>query len=493
MNKGLVALFLASIVILFFQNCGPQFKANDSTSLGSNSQSGIPRLVQAIPDSDILNSSTVDPARNPSVLNISKNVLGSTLKIGAHTNFSYAIHSLTFRGKEFIDSLDHGRELQSASSFDGYGECFNPTEAGSRDDGGIQSKGKSLSVGYSILNNVLTTRTDMAFWLAPGTNYGGNCGSRTDYTQALNRTERGNHLLDKRVTIGFAGIENAIEYVVTFHVPEAHTQGGTFEALTGYMPNDFSAFWSFDPSSNSLSTLSDGPGEQSLPVILATRDSNFAMGVYSPELPQNQFLGAGYGRFRFPDTTKWNCVFREISVLAKDYTYRCYVVIGTLAEVQRGLSQVYQVFHPGSTPSGSTTTTTTMPSDLPAAQLIKIYRFFNGSDNFETAVYDEGINAGYVDQNDFFQIYTVNGSGKVPIYRCIVQSTGDHFVSLDNNCENEKLEGQYGFVYSQAQAGLKPLFRFRSVVSGDHAVTSLDVGDNGLVGYVKEGILGYVP
>src|SRR5205823_5835380 len=47
-----------------------------------------------------------------------------------------AVHSLTWNGKEFLDSFDHGRQMQSAASFDGGGrfvpETFNPTEAGSR-------------------------------------------------------------------------------------------------------------------------------------------------------------------------------------------------------------------------------------------------------------------------------------------------------------------------------------------------------------------------
>lgn len=57
-----------------------------------------------------------------------------------------AIHSLTWNGDELIDSADHGRELQSAASFDCglpanefWAERFNPTEAGSRDDGGGES------------------------------------------------------------------------------------------------------------------------------------------------------------------------------------------------------------------------------------------------------------------------------------------------------------------------------------------------------------------
>ena len=36
-----------------------------------------------------------------------------------------AIHSLTWNGKEFVDSADHGRQIQSASNFDG-GKTFIP-------------------------------------------------------------------------------------------------------------------------------------------------------------------------------------------------------------------------------------------------------------------------------------------------------------------------------------------------------------------------------
>src|SRR3982751_3635344 len=64
-----------------------------------------------------------------------------------------AIHSLTWDGKEFIDSHDHGRQLQSAASFDCgsskefWAECFNPTEAGSRTDGtGDKSSSKLLRI-----------------------------------------------------------------------------------------------------------------------------------------------------------------------------------------------------------------------------------------------------------------------------------------------------------------------------------------------------------
>ncbi|MDP1977640.1 hypothetical protein [Undibacterium sp.] len=38
-----------------------------------------------------------------------------------------AVCSLTWRGKEFINDYDHGRQLQSASSFDNLGESFKAT------------------------------------------------------------------------------------------------------------------------------------------------------------------------------------------------------------------------------------------------------------------------------------------------------------------------------------------------------------------------------
>src|SRR3954451_13237272 len=64
-----------------------------------------------------------------------------------------AIHSLRWNGKEFIDSHDHGRQLQSAASFDCgqagefWAERFNPTEAGSRADGaGDRSSSKLLQM-----------------------------------------------------------------------------------------------------------------------------------------------------------------------------------------------------------------------------------------------------------------------------------------------------------------------------------------------------------
>jgi hypothetical protein len=100
---------------------------------------------------------------------------------------------------------------------------------------------------------------------------------------------------------------------VTFSLPigERHRQA-VFEAVTGYMPQEFQRFIQFNPESGDLEPLSDGPGEQRLPIVFAVPGGTHAMGIYAPPQPARNRAGPTYGRFRFPveKVVKWNCVFR---------------------------------------------------------------------------------------------------------------------------------------------------------------------------------------
>lgn len=273
----------------------------------------------------------------------------SEIVITTTARLAGAIHSLTWNGQEFIDSADHGRQLQSAASFDCakhgefWAECYNPTEAGSRADGAGPSSSSRL-LQLSTDGPELRTTSQMAFWLAPGEQSAGR--------PALNATILSNHLVSKRVHIGHQRLDQVIEYEVTFTVPagERHTHG-QFEALTGYMPAEFARFWRFVPDSGQLEPLDDGPGEQSHPVVLATVAGTHAMGIFSPEQPSRGFEQAGYGRFRFPaeKVVKWNCVFRVHSpagLAAGPYPYRMFVAVGTLEDVRRSLVALTNEFAP---------------------------------------------------------------------------------------------------------------------------------------------------
>lgn len=258
-----------------------------------------------------------------------------------------AIHSLRWGGKEFIDSHDHGRQLQSACSFDVaattpfWAERFNPTEAGSRADGtGQRSSSKLLA--FRAKGNELQSTTQMAFWLAPGEKSFGR--------PALNNQVLSDHLLTKRVRIGHQKLPNVIEYEVTFTVPKGERHNyAQFEALTGYMPQEFTKFTTFQPSSGKLEDLSDGPGEQDLPVVFATEKGDHAMGIYSPDQPARGYEKAGYGRFRFKNekVVKWNCVFRvrdTNGIAPSDYRYRMFVAVGTIEDVRRAMVDLVAEF-----------------------------------------------------------------------------------------------------------------------------------------------------
>ncbi|MGU3540439.1 hypothetical protein [Methylobacterium sp. A54F] len=299
-------------------------------------------------------------------LEIAKPYGGSEIRIGVSSRTAGAIDSLTWGGLQFVNSFDHGRELQSAASFDGYGECLNPTEAGSNADG-IGPASTSLLTALGAGPDWLQTTTRMAWWLRPGEGAGTCPKGLAGYTSA-----RSDITLTKRVTIGAAGVANAVAYRATFTLPQAHTMGA-FEAATGYMPATFSQFFTYDPATGTRAPIDDGPAEQTLPVIFATPDGGHAMGVYAPGLPQAQFPGSGYGRFRFANlpgvgnaTVKWNCVFREQPLAAGDHSYTCYVVVGTLAEVEQGIGALRAALGQGSPPAPRPTTEAVHPAPATA-------------------------------------------------------------------------------------------------------------------------------
>lgn len=256
-----------------------------------------------------------------------------------------AIHSLTWNGREFIDSHDHGRQLQSASNLDCgtpiANETYNPTEAGSRRDGtgGISS---SRLLRLNAASNTLETATQMAFWLAPG--------ERSGTHPAKNATVLSDHLVSKRVTIGWSNLPHVISYDVTFTLPrgERHTRA-VFEALTGYMPPAFSEFLQFDPRTGDLSPLDDGPGEIPRPIVFSVPGGSHAMGIYAPPQPAPHMTGPTYGRFRFraEKVVKWNCVFRASDpdgLRPGDHAFRMFVIVGDLATVKDSLRRLHGAF-----------------------------------------------------------------------------------------------------------------------------------------------------
>ena len=219
----------------------------------------------------------------------------SEIVITMTTRLAGAIHSLTWNGREFIDSVDHGRQLQSASNLDCgtpiSNETFNPTEAGSRSDG-IGGKSSSRLLYRRVEPDAVQTLTQMAFWLAPGEKSGANL--------AKNTTVLSDHLLTRRVRIGYKTLPHVIAYDVVFSLPigERHTHA-VFEALTGYMPPAFEEFRQFNPKTGEMEPLSDGPGEVPQPVVFTVSGGTHAMGIYASPQPSPNTTGPPTGDFGF--------------------------------------------------------------------------------------------------------------------------------------------------------------------------------------------------
>ena len=281
-----------------------------------------------------------DTGSGPGDAVISGSAGGSEIVITTTTRLAGAIHSLRWGGREFIDSHDHGRQLQSASNLDVDGklfnETFNPTEAGAeRDQAGPASTSRLLWL--SAGGRELQTVSRMAFWLRPGQSSGDH--------PALNTTALSNHLLQKRVVIGADGLEHAVRHEITFTLPsdERHTRC-TFEVLTGYMPGEFSAFHVLR-ADDALEALPDGQGEQSLPVVVSTADGGHAMGVWSPAVARTTGAAATYGRFAFPHAgvTKWNVVVRESRPAGLEtgaWRHVAWVAVGNREQVRATLAEL---------------------------------------------------------------------------------------------------------------------------------------------------------
>ncbi len=529
-------LLLFFVSMLAFQNCTPFKTADiDSVSPGQEVKQSFDSLISNLPPNN--------GEQNFGDGFISSQVFDSELKISTQARFAGAVSSLQYRGKEYVNIDDHGRQIQSASSYDGLGECLNPTEAGSSPDGtGMTST--SFLKGYQAIGNELKTVTQMAYWLSANQPYqvpGGCSPAKPNIKSAQNTTDISNDYLYKQVSIGYQDLPNVISYLVTFHTNEAH-DNATFEALAGYMTSEFSNFWSLDVKLNNLQSLSKQSGEQHLPVILSTQDNNHAIGVYSPDLPMVTYPAYGYGRFDYSmhNTMKFNAVYRLNNVSAGDHNFKQFIIVGTLTEVQASMFALNKKFFPdrpinggrgpwinqgscskacdggtvtqvrscnnpvpsngGAPCSGASsqviacnTHSCSAPAPLESYPMIPVYRFFHSLyGHFISLSYTEGTQAGYQFEFMPFKIFdaSVTDPKAVFIYRCFIKDNLHHFVSLDPQCEGQMQEGHFGKLYSVKAKNLVPVYRLYNKQTRDHLVTVIfDETKN--TDYQVEGVLGY--
>ncbi len=255
------------------------------------------------------------------------------LRWEAGRGFAGAISSIRFRGREYLDSADHGREMQGAVQF-GSGECLNPTLAGASRDPPGESSSQVLSIQAGPARYRTSTR--MAFWTRPDQ----PC-TLGPYAQGagLNRSDVSDLVYSQDMAPGYMGHPNAV--LVRVGVDSPHLRPpASVEALTGYMPPDFDTFTLYDLETGRFredGALRIRSGERDDPLILSTADGRSAMGV----IGLSSSTEPHYAGFHSAAVGKWSLVYHEAAPFAPGlHRYACVWIIGTLQEVEDTLGDI---------------------------------------------------------------------------------------------------------------------------------------------------------
>ncbi len=255
------------------------------------------------------------------------------LRWEAGRGFAGAISSIRFRGREFLDDADHGRELQGAVQF-GWGECLNPTLAGASRDRAGSSTSQLLSIRAGPASYRASTR--MAFWNPPGSPCTLGPGARS---VSLNRSGVSALIYSQDMTPGYQGHPNAVLDQIAIRTPRALPPASA-EALTGYMPPDFDTFILYDRQTGRFgqdSALVSQAGERGQPLILSTADGRSAMGVVALSTATEP----RYAGFHSAAVAKWSLVYHETDPFtAGVHRYACVWIIGTRREVQDTMADI---------------------------------------------------------------------------------------------------------------------------------------------------------
>lgn len=282
--------------------------------------------------------------------------------VGASARTAGAIDSIFWNNREFINSYDHGRQVQIALSRNQLSECYNPTQAG-RDKDGVGFATTSVREAIRSSRDTLFAQTLPAFWVAPG--------ERSEFCPggAVNTMPVSGYRINTAVRVGYAGLPHAIQFKANILVPE-QSDSLLIEMPAVYVAGDFTAFYTYNFNTRKADPISPAPaaGEQKeigRPVILATPDGNYAISVWSPELPQTDPSWAkdfayAYGNLRpganVEHTTKLRATFREgqgavdLIPAGTNLKYRAYIVVGSLSNVTSTLQALYDKWVAGQLP-----------------------------------------------------------------------------------------------------------------------------------------------
>lgn len=231
---------------------------------------------------------------------------GAPVIIRTFNDLSGAIGSLTWKGIEFIDRFDHGRELQTSVH---YGDV-EEDEAGAINLGSAQSH----LIAIRHKGNTLVTMVRPALY---------NGGGLSPDT-----------VISKRVQIGWGGFNNVIDYKTSVTLTSGYT-GMEVEAPTGYMPASFNAFYSYDHGRlHALATPNGCCLYSTAPLIVMNPGAGVAMGVLAVTRPRVYSMGF------FGTVSKWSVTYVRGRTPPGVYSYEVRLAVGRIRQVERTMNRL---------------------------------------------------------------------------------------------------------------------------------------------------------
>ncbi|KAG9394037.1 hypothetical protein J8273_4400 [Carpediemonas membranifera] len=267
-----------------------------------------------------------------------------TVTVSTGGRMAGAIDSITYKGRELLNSYDHGRECQYAITV-GYGECLNPTEAGSSSDG-LADTTTSKLLGIRCDGSSLQTTSQSAFWLRPGEH---EAHPSAACTVARNTQALSDYKFSKNVFTGYKGHNNVIVVEGQIDVPPHAEFANHFlqlEAPTPYTNGELTSFYTINVHTAAIAPYKPNQGETgTTPTIAATPDGSAALSIIAPQCGHgvDRHFAAWYFNegSEAGNTGKLDVVCRWNDANAGDvYHTTAYIVVGTLDEVRGTIQSI---------------------------------------------------------------------------------------------------------------------------------------------------------
>lgn len=290
---------------------------------------------------------------------ITVTVLGQPLTMKTSSQFGGGISSIIWKGKEFVNNFDHGRQFSTNAAFFQRNECYNAYETGTKEDG-QKPTSSSRVLSLTASGNRLESNVQMSWYLStrdPRPGFGDECGDPSLFLPCPGYNgPLSDYRMHKTVTIGFAGMSNVIEYLSDLFIPEV-VQKGVVQ-MTYVLPFEFANLWTYDINSKDYRKVRATFGEDDTVKVVATADGAYAMGYYSPERLQPYGTGSEGGYrwgFALPDPINYPQPDFACAGLGGQFRFdsfsgpgnrfdRSYLVIGTMEQVRTTLSNLHYQF-----------------------------------------------------------------------------------------------------------------------------------------------------